>query len=206
MSITPTFNEDFPFLYECGEKNCFYRVVTRTLEEAKEQNQHRCPSGVTTNIGASLTQSILEKAWGELDRVVADLKSGRDDIERDFLRGKARGIAEVLALFMPPHFRTPDEIARESMKRWQAATADPPQTHETPGLGSLRYTFPEDPKYKTALAQVAETKRRREKGTETISDEVRADIVRYKGLFEADQVANLLEVSVQTVKRVWDAI
>lgn len=203
MSITPRYDEEYPFLYECGKPHCFYRVVTRTYEEAKEQNKHKCPAGAETNIGASLTQSILEKAWQLLDEAMLDIKSGRDDLDRENVRGRARGIAEVLALFMPPHFRTPDEIAREALKRYQAATADPPQEHETPGLGALRYVFPNDTKYKTALAQAAETKRRVEKGTEVLDDQKRSDIIRLHGMFDAGQVAKMYDVGEKTVLNLW---
>lgn len=204
MAITPTYNEDFPFLYECGKDNCFYRVVTQTYKEAQEQHKHPCPYGATINFGAGMTQSILEKAWASLDEVVADLKSKREDIDRDFLRGKARGIAEVLALFMPPHFRTPEDIAREALVRYKAATADPPEEHETPGLGSLRYTFPDDPKYKTALAQTAETKRRAEKGRERVDEKTRGNILAVKGMFTLTQTAELYSLSEATIQRIWD--
>lgn len=198
--------EEYPFLVECHkDKNCFFRVTAETYARAKELDAtHPCPSGADITYGASMTQSILQKAWAELDELTAKLKSSeKTDPQYEYYKGRAMGVATVLALFMPPHFTTTEEISREALKRWQAATADPPVEHETPGLGALRYTFPSDQKYKTAEARAAEAKQRQVKGTETVDEETRTAIKRVYGVFEAHQVADLYKLSIKTVERIW---
>ena len=54
---------------------------------------------------------------------------------------RARAIADVLAMFMVPHFTTSDQIAKEAVARYHARQAGDTE-YETAGLGSRRYEPP----------------------------------------------------------------
>lgn len=85
--------------------------------------------------------NLLQKTWGLLDAEVDLIKDpgGQEFVE--YHKAKARGIAEVLALFMPPHFTTGDEIVREALRRYNARTSGDNE-YETAGLGSRRLEPP----------------------------------------------------------------
>lgn len=212
MAIIPGPNEKYPFKIECGRPNCFFHVLMPTYEQAKlwdDPKQHKCPRGVDTSVGASLTHSLLEKSWIELDAVVAELMTHKEkgtaatDSDLVFLRGKASGIAEVLGIFMVPHFRTANEVSRESLRRWKMIQAG--EAPETPGVGSLKYTFPEDSKYKRMEAREAERKERAVKGEQNVDPKVRANILMCQGTFTAEQITKQMypDLSVATVERIW---
>lgn len=88
---------------------------------------------------------LVEQAWAQLDdqmdemanltqRISEALAPASDLVEA---RGRARGKAEILALFMAPHFTTADEIRDEAIRRWQARQSGD-RTYQTKGLGSRR--------------------------------------------------------------------
>jgi hypothetical protein len=84
--------------------------------------------------------TLLQQVWDMLDVEVDLIYSERIEF-KDYHKHRARMIAEVLALFMPPHFRTPDEVAREGIKRYKAREAGDDR-YETAGLGSRAFEPP----------------------------------------------------------------
>lgn len=85
--------------------------------------------------------TLLQRTWDMLDSHMEELT--RTDIDTQaklVIASKARAVAEVLAMYMPPHFNTADEIAREAKRRWEAKQKG--ETYETPGLGSRAYEPP----------------------------------------------------------------
>lgn len=108
--------------------------------------------------------TLLQRTWDMLDMHTHDLLSNldMDPMGRLTIASKARAIAEVLAMFMPPHFATADDIAREAKRRWLAKQNG--ETYETPGLGSRAYEPPpgspirsvgDKPARKTTVKKVA---------------------------------------------------
>lgn len=195
---------EFPFKVECHNEHCFFTIVTQLYAEAERWNkpsEHGCPRRGDTQFGASVTESLLMKAWAILDSHTGMVMAlSKDQPERIVWQNRARGVAEVIALFMPPHFRTTDEIVREAMKRYQAAQEG--REHKTPGLGDLKYTFPDDPKYKSPLAQAAHQKEKANKGTEKVDEKTLDDIQFMKSFMKPAKIAEATGLSVQTIERV----
>lgn len=85
-------------------------------------------------------ESILTIAWRQLDetvdQIVAATSDATTDASRDrlsSLKAAARGKAEILALFMTPHFADADAISEEAARRYTArATGD--ADYRTAGL------------------------------------------------------------------------
>lgn len=204
MTIVQGLSEEYPFKVECPNEHCFFTITTQLYSEAERWNkpkEHGCPRRGETKFGASVTESLLMKAWAILDSHTGIVMSmTRDHPDRPKWMGQARGVAEVIALFMPPHFRTADEVVREAMKRYQAAQEG--REHKTPGLGDLKYTFPDDPKYKNPLAQAAHQKEKAERGTEKVDDKTKEDIAFMKSFMKPGKIAEATGLSVKTIERV----
>lgn len=86
--------------------------------------------------------SLLQRTWYMIDtemQIIKDPNAERDTVLKAKVR--ARTLAEVLAMFMVPHFSTPDEIASEAMRRWQARESGDNE-YETVGLGLRKYEPP----------------------------------------------------------------
>lgn len=85
-------------------------------------------------------ESLLMIAWRQLDETVdqiIDAENSRDLETRtetaELLKAAARGKAEILALFMAPHFDTADAISEEAARRYIARVAGD-ATYKTAGL------------------------------------------------------------------------
>lgn len=118
--------------------------VAATSQEHAEQirDTHKCPyAGGETRWSWDVTKTLVEQIWDKLDAEMVKIKSAPTSSAEqvDVLQAtqRARAFAEVLAIFMVPHFRTADDIAREAAKRYKAKQAG--EDYETPGLGSRRY-------------------------------------------------------------------
>lgn len=84
--------------------------------------------------------TLLQRTWDLLDAEV-DLIFDPSGEYIEYHKNRARAIAEVLAMFMVPHFASADEISKEAMKRRKAREAGDTE-YETAGLGSRRYEPP----------------------------------------------------------------
>lgn len=102
------------------------------------------PNGeVRMTVQMTAGPTLLQRTWdlldAEMNAIIAN-QFGDDDILLKH-KTRARAIAEVLAMFMVPHFSTPEDIAREAQRR-HLARVDGDTEYETPGLGSRRYEPP----------------------------------------------------------------
>lgn len=94
---------------------------------------------VTNQVTAGPT--LLQRTWDMLDEVMVAIMEPPGDPEKHDAQIRARAIADVLAMFMVPHFKTRDEISAEAVRRYQAKQNGDTE-YETPGLGSRRYEAP----------------------------------------------------------------
>lgn len=82
------------------------------------------------NQGRHLLLDTWKLLDSKVDLILDDSQSAAPEKEK--AKNEARGIAEVLAMFMRPFFESADDIVRESVKRHKAKVAD--AEHQTPGL------------------------------------------------------------------------
>lgn len=87
--------------------------------------------------------TLVEKAWAQLDAEVdqiaaeaAKAPTAESEAHIALLKARARGKAEILFLFMSPHFNSVDEIAVEAARRKQYRDAGAEYT--SPGMGTRR--------------------------------------------------------------------
>lgn len=129
-----------PWIFRCPKANCYYAVSSATRESAeKQEREHKCPyQGGITKIAGSITMTLVEDMWAKADKAyaaIADDGIGSEEVLKR--KGVARGMAEMIAIFSAPHFRTGDEVVRELMKRAAGGSE-----YQTPGLGSRRFEPP----------------------------------------------------------------
>lgn len=126
-----------------------HRAMFETQDEAVlAEIHHRCKEDDVT---------LVEQAWAQLDAQVDEIMTLAPQVEAekdiygagldygagqrraalDVAKARARGKAEILALFMAPHFTTADEISQEAGNRYQARQTGN-TTYTTKGLGSRR--------------------------------------------------------------------
>jgi hypothetical protein len=218
------------YLYQCPARGCMYRLL---LWE-NEATTHPCPYGGHTHYGLSETMRLVEKCWIKLDAVMDKLmietKAGKVDkpqlgesiwrsvdaqIKVERLKGEARGMAELLAEFMVPFFRTGDEIAAEAGRRWKARQSG--EDYTTPGLGSRAFEFPQDDKYSSrkpanapAVGHAAVKATPRANGPvksslpfDPISAKDKAGIKAAKGLMSAEDLAVIYKTTAGMIRKIW---
>jgi hypothetical protein len=93
---------------------------------------------VTLQMGAGPT--LIYQMWEMMDKIIDDIKDDAEDVDLLVLKGQAFVMADVLALFMRPHFIDRDSVLRESNRRWKCRKAGEPV--ETAGVGTLRFVPP----------------------------------------------------------------
>lgn len=129
--------------FVCDKENCYYSIKINPNEDSGKAKLHRCPHVGASVYGGSVSQSLVEKMWVMLDGFTADLLNNNSLLssdERLRLKGAARATADCIAIFMVPHFRTGNAVAKEAIRRYEIRkTGEEP---ETPGLGALRYLPP----------------------------------------------------------------
>jgi hypothetical protein len=220
-------------LYECDKPNCYFRLL---LWE-HESGDHQCPDpGGHTHYGLSVTMSLVSQCWEDLDGIMDQLmnpagkvenprlgesiwRTTDDHIKYERLRGQARGMAVLLARFMVPHFRTPDEIAAEAKRRWKCRQNG--EDHTTAGLGSRSYDFPSDDKYKAKQPVAPLHKPRGPRQSNRTDDSqsksltaarapqrdipaaVRAGIIGAKGQMSSADLAMIYQLDKADVEAVW---
>jgi hypothetical protein len=131
---------DGRYVVKCSGPHCTLAVACKTSEEALAlEDSHTCPhiNGVS-HYAWSITVTLVEELWQKLDEGYARLlRPDGTALEREFVKGRLRGLAEATCIFMKPHFTNPDDIVREVVKRRQSGP-----DYETPGLGQRRYEAP----------------------------------------------------------------
>lgn len=90
-----------------------------------------------------MSRTLLEESWVMLDGIVDKIMDPDTPADEKLAyQNQAKGISQVLAIFMVPHFEFPHEISAEAKRRWEARR-DGVTDYETRGLGSRRTEFPE---------------------------------------------------------------
>lgn len=219
-------------LYECPKPGCMYRLLLWEYEDPS----HRCPHGGYTKIGLSVTMSLVGQCWQDLDEIMDQLMSPEgkkenpqlgeyiwrsvdDHIKYERLRGQARGMAALLARFMVPFFRTPDEIAKEATRRYNARKSGD-VSYETPGLAARKYEFPSDDKYRGvkigADAGASAAPRRASSPAKkaltrrpllpygALTDVEIAAIKRMKGQMTLDELSMIYSTTPEIVNKIWN--
>lgn len=208
-----------PFAVTCAVTGCYYSVAAKSNEEGVALLRvHACPYiGGPTTLGWTVTLTTLEKCWIKLDAVMVELMEGhyppiptdesedadfRENPERTRLKGVCRGMAEVLAEFMGPHFRTADEIAGEAKRRYDAKKAG--EDYETAGLGQLRYQPPPgDNKYAPKAPATQSRNPAPSPVHKFTEDEVGSiKFAHESGMFTIDQLAKTYKVKVDVIQKV----
>jgi hypothetical protein len=154
--------------------------------------------------------TLLDEVWHRLDSIMDELslfqkdhpvpRSTDDEMFLYGLKQKARGMAEIIALFMTPHYRDANEVAAEAQRRANAR-ANQDTDYETRGLGHLRLAPPpgsDMEKYKV---------NRKPSGPPVpdiakLSDADRQGIINASAMFPEDELAKVYKVPVNTVKAV----
>lgn len=191
------------WLYACPKPNCYMHLTVKTLEEAEQiAREHKCPRSGDTKIGWEVTKTLVQKVWDMLD---VEYIFAIDDAAGELHRGRARALAEVLALFMDPFFTNADDVIREARRRYNAHKSG--EEYVTPGLESRRYDFP---------STVAEPIRRsygppKSTGSTALDKEIakvsEADkggikLAMESGMFQADEVARMYKISASAVQAI----
>jgi hypothetical protein len=143
-----------------------------------------------------MSKTLLENAWLKLDVAVAELHEGTYSTEEvTRMKGVCRGMAEIIALFMKPHFSEGDEVVREAQKRYKAKKAG--EDYETPGLGSQRFVPPPGTKNPTQPAK--EKKPSHKLGDKEIAA-IKAGLE--SGMFQPEDLAKMYGVSAAIIEEV----
>jgi hypothetical protein len=154
--LHPRGDKKWPYVDKCEQPYCYWYVAQKTTET----KPHPCPwtGGPTKIAWFDVTKTLVEQAWDLLDShmdelLLAQQQEPVDEFLVASLKGKCRGVAEVLGMFMVPYFRNANDVAAEA-KRRADARARKDAEYETAGLKSLRYQPPPDSpsKYKSGAA------------------------------------------------------
>jgi hypothetical protein len=193
-----------PWLFSCTEANCFWHISCASEEDAiRQQQEHACPWwGGETKVSWTVTRTLVEQMWDKLDtefyKIVHD---GLDSVEN---KARARAIAECIAIFSPPHFRTADEVVAEAKRRYEAEQAD--EEYETPGIGSRRYEIAEQwNKDRRTDGYTTDPNRTKPAAPSVNVDQKTSEAIRFaseSGMFTEEQIAKTYGISVAVVKQV----
>ena len=160
-------------------------------------------------------KTVILICWETLDGVMEELmplirqdKDGiialGDEERLCKLKSKARGMAEIIAIWTTPHFRTADDVAKEANRRHKAREAG--EEHTTPGtmVGNasvdLAVTF-SNQGLKSNPTKAAPEKAR---PVLAVSSEVRAQLINgfSSGFFTVSDLAKMYSISEQSVKSI----
>jgi hypothetical protein len=151
--------------------------------------------------------TLVEQMWARLDSIMDEIQLLPDTTEMDpeayneaqlfeaNLKGKARGVAEMIAIFMQPHFADANEVAREAKRRADARARQDAE-YETKGLGQRRFEGPtgdEVDKYK---------REPRRKPKLPVSLEDAQKIRKGFGTFETDMLAKAFKITPAQVEEI----
>lgn len=198
-----------PWIFRCPKTNCYKAVACDTEEQALAvEADHDCPNqGGITKIKGSVTLTLVEDMWAKADKVYATIHNpelSQHEVEK--VRERIRGICEMIAIFMPPHFTDVAGIGKELMKR--KAHADAGEPYETPGLLGRRYEMPpplresttNPPRFPTVRSSTKATKPANPVLTQQEKEAIKFAIE--IGGFTKEQVAKTYKTSVEEVMRV----
>lgn len=206
----------YPWKFNCPEPLCFYAIVAAdevTLDKRIEQ--HTCPwygGGTTTFSWGVMSDFYLGPIWKLLDDQV-DIIKGTVPSEyfEQFTAAKfkARGIAEVLAVLMPPFFATADEIVREAIVRWEKRQAG--EKYDTPGLGTRKFHRPpgaegvDNPSWITKPEYTADQPRPKKPAPKYNLDPTQIAEIKARKGFPAEILSSVYGVPVDIVKSIQES-
>lgn len=203
-NLVSTDGQKHPWVFRCPKPNCYYAVSAQSEEEARTQErEHQCPyQGGVTHFGWGVTVTLVEDMWHKAD--AAYLRITEENLSAEELakrKGVVRGMCDMIAIFMVPHFKTADEVGRELLKR--AAAHQAGEEYETPGLGGRRY---EPPPGENKYLQNRSTPAVKESTPPSKSKLSEADTESIKfafesGMFTKEQISKTYGVSVATVEQ-----
>lgn len=136
---------EYPWRFHCPQPLCFMvlHAATEVILNTRIES-HQCPwfgGGTTTFSWGVMADDYLMPIWKMLDAAVDVMKSNEaSPEEKTAARFGGRGLAEALAILMPPFFTTGDEIVKEALVRWEKRQAK--EDYETPGIGRFKWKRP----------------------------------------------------------------
>lgn len=165
--------------------------------------------------------TLLESLWAKADQHYDALMGpelagfGPGDPQKAKAQGILRGYCESILVFMDHVFATPDDVAREIVKRGKARAAG--ESYETIGLGSRRYEMPFAKGSQQEAQQTAMTKglsyhaaKEKPKVEVTIpvhlTVEQQAAIRNTSGMFPVAELAKLYNVSPAVINHILSSI
>lgn len=158
-AINPKHLQEYPYQVWCDQEGCIFRIVEKTEEAGlRALSFHKCPyKGGETRISPYVSMNAVIESWDKLDAAVIELLEGNwpdqadgsPHPERIRLKGVCRGMAELLALYMKPHFETADQISAEAAKRYKARKAG--EEYTTPGLTPQTFGQPRTREWKEGI-------------------------------------------------------
>lgn len=195
-----------PWSAFCNEEKCYYVVAAKTYEEGVALlTNHDCPyTGGPTRIGLMMSRTKLDEAWLKLDVAVVELIEGNlAPEEKTRLVGVCRGMAELLAIFMQPHFDHPDQISAEAKKRYEAKKAGQ-DDYETPGLGGVRFAQPRTREWKEGINKSATPAQTKVNPADKFKpEEVKAiKAALDMGMMNEEELAKMYKVGVALIKQI----
>ncbi len=182
--------KDDRYTVTCDKNSaCCLSIAVNTAEAAQQlYDQHQCPTiNGKSKYAWSVTVTLVEQMWEKVDQTYAQLAMAPavgPDLER--LRGAVRMACEMIAIFMPPYFRTSDEVGREVMKRYEKKQAS--EEYETAGVGSRTYELANSRK-----APVRITAPPTRKPLTAIPERLDADDIRMIKFMGREQIAQIAE-------------
>lgn len=189
---------------KCPNEECLLsEPCTSPTDGMSRLDQHFCPEKIAfTERVIKVPPTTLEKVWLKLDAAVIELIEGdysNAPEEKTRLMGVCRGMAEVLAEFMGPHFTTPDQISEECKRRYTAKKNG--IEYETAGIFGQRLAPPPGTpsKYETTRAsapKVSSTERFK-------SEEIKAIKMAFEmGMMDVEQLAKMYKVTEPVIQAV----
>ena len=152
--------------------------------------------------GPTLVYQMWERLDSHFDYLIDASRRGDSDQEIAW-KIKCRELAEILAMFMVPHFKSADAIAAEAMRRRDCRLKDEPV--ETPGVGTLRFVPPPGTKLyddtpRTARPAKKSTSKKRT-GIIPKDTEDGIKLALESGRFTVKQLADLYNVPLEKVEQ-----
>lgn len=209
-----------PHVYACDNPKCYLRLAIRS--EADAPVEHACPydplkrkymTGVMDERGVEYTkpnlgQSLIEKAWDELDAHLDLLMTTTNEAAKHTNTGWCQALAWTIYTWCSHWFPTVEDVTREAVKRRQIRLGEI-EFSKTPGYqwNPMPGDHPEYPRvHKEAYsggkgspspAQKVMPKKVKPSITQAEIDTIKQAMEMFK---DADEVARILNIDVNVVK------
>lgn len=195
---------EYPWRFHCPQPLCF--MVLHAATEVilnKRIEDHQCPwfgGGTTTFSWGVMADDYLKPIWQMLDAEVDIIQM--NNAQSQSARFRARGLAEALAILMPPFFTTGDEIVKEAIVRWEHRQAG--TEYETPGIGRFKWKRPPgvvgDPNKPSWAKEYDPAEPKPKKVVTHNLDAAAVDAIKKAAAFPAEILSTAYGVSVDVIK------